>query len=272
MIRHAVAAALVALAPLGATAQAEPEALMEALEVDRTVALMRSESVERGEALAETLFPGAGGPGWRDALERVYDEATMRGRMRAGMGDALRDQDVGTMVAFFETDPGARIVELELAAREAFGEEEVEEAARAAWALLPEEDPERARLIEAFVTVNDLVDENVEAALNANLDFLQGLQEGGAFPEPMSQSEMLAQVWSTEGEVRAEMTEWLGAHLALAYEPLSDAELDAYVAFSDTEAGRALNRALFAGFDAMYEGVGEALGRAAASRMVGLEL
>jgi hypothetical protein len=271
MIRIA-AAALVALAPSAWAQEPEQEALFDALQIDRTVALMRAESVERSEELERDLFPERRGPAWREAVERIYDEEAMLGRMREGVSGALEGQDVGAMTDFFASDRGRLIVSSELAARETLSDEDAEEAARAAWALMPEEDPERARLIEAFVSANDLVEQNVEAALNANLGFLQGLQEGGAFPEPMSEADMLAQVWSSEGEVRAETVDWLGAHLALAYEPLSDADLGAYVAFSESEGGQALNRALFAGFDAMYEGVGVELGRAAAERMTSLDL
>ena len=270
MIRHA--AVLVALALPAAAAPPEQEALFEALAVERTVALMHAESVAQGGEVAEDLFPGRGLAGWRSSLDRIYDEGAMRQRLEEAMSDALAGEDVAAMTGFFSSETGARIVKLELSAREALSDEDVEEAARAAWSLLPEEDPERASRIQRFVAVNDLVAENVEAALNANLGFLRGLQDGGAFPEAMPEDEMLAQVWSTEGEVRAEMEDWLGTHFALAYEPLSDAELDAYIDFSASEAGQALNRALFAGFDAMYDGVGRELGRAAAAQMVGFDL
>ena len=151
-------------------------------------------------------------------------------------------------------------------------DDDVEEAARATWALMPEEDPDRAGRIEAFVEVNDLVDENVEGALNANLAFLRGLDDGGAFPEPMPEDELLAQVWASEPEVRAEMEGWLGGFLSLAYEPLEDEALDAYIAFSESPEGQALNRALFDGFDAMYRGLSGELGRATAAQIAGQDI
>ena len=277
MIRPAAAAAaafvahLALAAPAGA-APPEHEALFEALEIDRMVALMRDESVSQGEELAGELFPGRGVATWRSALGRIYDEEAMRAGLLEGMSGGLEGEDIAAMTAFFGAERGRRIVELELEARERMADEAVEEAALATWGLMAEDDPARADRIERFIAVNDLVDENVEAALNANLGFLMGLAEGGAFPEPMTEGEMLEQVWSTEGEVRAEMEQWLGAHLALAYEPLSDADLDAYVAFSETGPGQALNRALLEGFDAMYDGVGVELGRAAASQMVGFDI
>lgn len=273
MIRRSVALSLLLAAPAAAQdAPPAPEALLEALQLDRVVSLMREEGVEQGLALADDLFPGQGGAGWRLSVERVYDEDAMRQRLVEGVSGALEGQDVDAMADFFASPRGERIVELELSAREAMAEEGVEEAALAAWSLLPEEDPERAERIGRFIDANGLVEENVEGALNANLAFMRGLNEGGAFPEPLPEADLLADVWSAEPEIRAEMEGWLGAFLSLAYEPLEDADLDAYIAFSDTDEGQALNRALFEGFDAMYEGMSFELGRAAASQMVGRDI
>ncbi len=48
--------------------------------------------------------------------------------------------------------------------------------------------------------------------------------------------------------------------MLLAYRPLSEPELEAYIVFSETDAGQALNGALFDGFDAMYLFISHALG------------
>lgn len=279
MIRRAVAALLIATAPpalaQGGLAQgAEPErdALLEALQIDRVVAVMRAEGVAQSDELARDMFPGRDPAGWRESVERIYDEDAMRRRLVEGMEGALDGEDVGAMTAFFASPPGERIVELELSAREAMADEAVDEVARATWGLMAAEDPDRHARIERFIAANDLVEENVEGALNANLAFVRGLSEGGAFPEPLPEDELLADVWSAEGRIRAETTEWLGGFLSMAYEPLSDADLDAYIAFSQTEEGQALNRALFEGFDAMFEGLSGELGRAAAAQMVGQDI
>ena len=273
MIRHAAALSLVLALP--AAAQDVPpshEALFDALQLDRVVSIMRAEGVEQGEELAGDMFPDRGGAGWRPSVERIYDEGAMRQRLLDGISGAIEGQDVEAMTGFFASEQGARIIELELAAREAMADDDVDEAARATWSLMAEEDPERAARIERFIDVNDLVDENVEGALNANLAFMRGMSEGGAFPEPVPEDDLLADVWSAEPEIRAEMEGWLGGFLSLAYEPLEDEALDAYIAFSATPEGQALNRALFEGFDAMYEGMSFELGRAAAAQMVGQDI
>ena len=274
MVRHAVIALPLVLASPAWAQDIPPEheALMDVLQMDRVVSIMRAEGVQQGEALAEDLFPNRGEAGWRVSVERIYDEGLMRQRLRDGISDALEGEDVGAMTAFFTSDPGERIVELELDAREAMSEEDVEEAARGAWTLMAEDDPERAALIDRFIEVNDLLEENVVGALNGNFEFVTGLSQGGAFPNPAPEDEILADVWSSEPAVRQEVHDWLGGFLSMAYAPLDDADLDAYIAFSETPVGQAMNRALFEGFDAMYEGVNLDLGRAAAAQMAGQEI
>ena len=65
---------------------------------------------------------------------------------------------------------------------------------------------------------------------------------------------------------------WLLTFLGLAYQPLSDADLDAYIAFSETPAGQVLNRAQFAAFDALFAEVSHRLGVAAAGHLAGEDL
>ena len=58
----------------------------------------------------------------------------------------------------------------------------------------------------------------------------------------------------------------------MAYGPLSDSEMQAYLDFSETEAGQALNGALFDGFDAMYREIYFALGLSVAEALQSSEL
>ena len=50
---------------------------------------------------------------------------------------------------------------------------------------------------------------------------------------------------------------------------LTDAELDAYIAFWETPAGQRLNAALFSAFEAAFSDVSRGLGRAAGQAMLG---
>src|SRR5690606_34371604 len=123
-----------------------------------------------------------------------------------------------------------------------------------------------------FIAAADLLEPNIAGGLNANLAFYRALVRGGGFPYEVSEQDMLADVRAQEPEVRAEMESWLGAYLFMAYDALSDAELQAYRDFVASEAGRRVTAALFAGFDIVFQRVSEDLGAATARRLSGQEL
>ena len=112
-----------------------------------------------------------------------------------------------------------------------------------------------------------MINYNVMGAMNASLAFMRGLSESGAFE--MTEDQILTDVWGQEAEIRSDTTEWLYGYMLMAYEPLSDAELQAYIDLSETKPGQAMNAALFAGFDAMFDGVSYGLGQAASQVMAG---
>ena len=60
--------------------------------------------------------------------------------------------------------------------------------------------------------------------------------------------------------------------MLMAYTPLKQDQLEDYVALSATEEGRLMNRALFEGFNTMYDSISYALGLAAAREMQGEDL
>jgi hypothetical protein len=130
----------------------------------------------------------------------------------------------------------------------------------------------RMAMLERFIEVNDLVESNVSGALNSSYAYYRGMIDGGAFEGEMGEGDVLADVWSQEADVRADTEEWVYSFLALAYQPLPDAELSAYTAFSATPAGQDLNRAIFVAFDKMFVDISHALGLATARYMVGQEL
>jgi hypothetical protein len=188
-------------------------------------------------------------------METVFNQSFAQSL--AGEGETVE-----AATAFFASPIGERALSLELAARMALQDEAVEAAAERAYADLAAANPERQALIDEFVSVNDLVESNVMGALNANLSFLRGLADSGGEAFAMPEADMLAQVWATEPEVRDEMVGWVFPFLTLAYQPLSDADLQAYIAFSKTPAGQRVNAAMFQAYDALFDEISRDLGRA----------
>ena len=207
---------------------------------------------------------------WASQVDRIYDIHRMSETTRAGLANALQGSYLDATLAFFQTPAGERIVALENAARGAMGDDDIEEIARQNYRDLAQDGGHRLDLIRAFVTANDLLERNVSGALTSNYQFFRGLSDGNAFD--MSEDEMIAEVWAQEEEIRADTEEWLMGYLLMAYQPLSDEELEAYIAFSRTNAGQALNRGLFDGFNAMYTDISYALGWAVALELAASEL
>ena len=173
------------------------------------------------------------------------------------------------VAAFFDTPRGQGILSLELEARRALMDKTTEDAARARAEEMAAKDDPRMNALREFAEVNDLVEANVQGALNANLGFYQGMAQSGVFGDEMTEDQILSDVWGQEADVRKETESWLYSFLALAYGPLPDEDLQSYIAFSRSAAGKKMNVALFAAFDVVFVQISHDLGRAVAHQMVG---
>ncbi|MEN8836739.1 MAG: hypothetical protein ABF243_00270 [Celeribacter marinus] len=245
----------------GARAQAtsdDIDALMDALHMTQIVEVLAKE----GRGMIDDLeVDGSGVPhaAWVSMLADLYRADVMLDAFRGEMGYALEGADIAPMLAFFESDFGQTVAQLELDARIAMGDEGMEDMAAQAWAELAPNSA-RAELIDAYVTANDLIEMNVVGAMNADYAYMVGLGQSGGDVPMMSDADILRDIWSYEPEVRADISQWVYGYSTLAYEPLSDDEFAQYIAFSKSPAGSKLNYALFAAFDAVYADLSRALG------------
>lgn len=249
-------------------------ALYDVLQIDSMIDVLRAEGIADAAEIAEGFSPAGGSPGWQSAVERIYDPARMRSvvadRLALVMADKV-DAAAGA-VAFFAAPTGRRALQLETDARRALLDKDTEAAAHARWQEMVVQGDDRVVLIRRFAEVNDLVESNVAGAMNSSLAFYQGLAgTGGPFAR-MTEADILDLARGNEGETRASTEDWLFPFLALAYEPLSDAELQTYIAYSETPAGQALNAAMFATFNDLFNGVSRDLGRAVGNEMAGQDI
>lgn len=250
--------------------------LYEALALSDMIAIMRDEGMVYGAEIAADMFAGAPSKqataDWNATVAAIYDAPRMEAEVMAALAAALDGQDVAPMVGFFTTAPGTDFIRLEVSARRALLDEEVEAMAKEAAAVAIADGGPRYDLIRRFVEANDLVETNVVGAMNSNFAFYIGMMNGGALPVELTEAELLADVWSREDEIRVNTSEWVYSFLLMAYQPLADAEIEPYITFSETVPGKALNRAVFMAFDGMFENISVALGQASAVYMIGQEL
>ncbi len=245
------------------------------MQIGDVLAVMREEGFDYGETLETEMFPGKGGANWSAEVGRIYDEAAMKAVFDAAFVAELGKADpavIEVMEAFFASERGQRILMLEVQARRALLDESVEDAAKVNVEEMAAEDDPRLAAIREFAEANDLIEMNVAGALNANLAFFKGMATSGAFDQQMTEDEMLSSVWAQEPDIRIETETWLYPYLALAYEPLSDDDMQAYLAFSDMEEGKVLNAAVFAAFNVLFTEISSNLGRAVAKEMHGEDI
>ena len=257
--------ALLITGPARAADPAQLQDLFNALHITDTIDVMHDEGVEYGREIGQDMLAEGDKGGWQQVVERIHDKDWMRGVVEKGFTKSLKNKDLSDILAFLQSPQGQQIVDLEIAARRAFLDPAIEEAARA---RLEQRRDDKAPVLDAIdqlIQDSDLIERNVMGALNSNLVFYNGLVDGGALE--MSQADIVADVWSQEDTVRDEARDWLNAFLLMAYEPLDKAELQAYIAFYQTPEGKVLNRAMFDAFDGMYEELSYILGRALARHM-----
>jgi hypothetical protein len=249
------------------------QAIFDGMRLGEIVDIMAEEGSADAVDMAESLFPTGQAPReWPDLVLSIYDPATAKAAVLADLAVNLEGEDTAAMRAFLDSDAGRRMVELETAARRAMVDPEAEQAAKEEAAVALAEDSPRLDLLDRYVQANDLIEGNVAGAMNSNFAYMTGLLDGGAMQGEMTESDVLSDIAGQEPQIRADTTEWVYSFLLKAYAPADDAELEAIIAFAETEPGRALNRALFATFDARYKEISRALGLAAARYMTSREI
>ncbi|RYI14972.1 MAG: DUF2059 domain-containing protein [Acetobacteraceae bacterium] len=278
--RFALVVALALGSPLHAetaveapAASASVQALADVLQLDALFQVLRDEGLAHGESLAEDMFPSGGGADWDASVSRIYDVAQLRGEFAKALGQALAADPaaVAEVTRFFASDLGQRILTLEIEARRTFLDQAAEEAAQvAADDAAAAKDPKVAQL-RRMIEAADLVEMNVAGSLSGNLAFMTGMASSGAYGV-LPPDQLLSDVWGQEDQLRADTSTWLYSYLGLAYDPLTDAELDAYIAFWESPAGQHFNGALFAAFDSTFRQVSLELGKAAGLAMQGNDI
>ena len=258
-----VSAAALNAAPSG-------EALARILRIDDLAQALHHEGIDHAQSLDAEMLDGRGGAHWSRQAARIYDVDRIAGAIRGVLSDGLGEDEATQTIAFFDSPLGQEILSLEIAARISMRDPDVEAAARAVHDGLKGTGDPRLALVSRFVAVNDLVERNVAGAMSASHQFLRGLSDGGA--TRLDDAAILAEVWAEEPATRDETEHWLFAYLLMAYRPLTDDELQAYITFSESPAGQALNAALFDGFDLLYRGISYELGRSLAGALAASDI
>lgn len=269
MSLRAVVFAIAVIFPASVKAQTL-ERVFELLAVPQMVDVMRSEGLDYARDLATGTQAEEPDSGWDAALSQIYDAEVMEETVQNGMSSVLLGHDLRPIVAFFDDGVGAGIVELEITARRAMVDDSIDAAAREKFRDLAGSDDARVLQLERFVRANDLIDTNVAGNLNSSVQFYFGMADAGGIS--LSETEILRLVWDSEADTRTETVEWVFSFLMMAYAPVTAEDLQTYIQFSESKAGQLLNRALFEGYNQMFNSISYQLGFALAQEMDATDL
>jgi hypothetical protein len=268
-MRSLAIACLTLLWASSAFAQAQLSVAMDRLGIAEMIEIMRVEGVDYAASLNDEMLDGQGGSLWIAQVDGIYDATRMGETVRASLA-TLSDEHLRTINVFYGSDVGHQVIALELAARRAVMDKDLETIAREAYVQAVAENDPKVVQLQRLEQSGDMIERNVTGALTANYRFFSGMVDGDAFA--MSEDEIIAEAWAQEDEIREDTSEWLMGYLMLSYQPLEDDAFEAYLTFAETPAGRALNGAIFDGFNTMYADISYALGRAVALNLIGDEL
>lgn len=241
--------------PITAFAQSSAtiDDILDALLLPELMQIMYDEAMISSEELIMDFAPDKAGAGWTAAMERINDAGRSEALMRSEFSEAFPEEYIERVARFVQSPQARALVRLEVSARKALADPDVEQASIQALEFYDETHPERFAQVARFIEINELVDANVIGALNSNAAFLRGLSTGaGGKLSAGDENEILNDVWAQEPDIRAGTEEWVYSFLMMAYAPASDSDMEAYIAFSESDPGQALNLALFQAFDVLF--------------------
>lgn len=251
------------------------ERIWQGLDLGTMMPILRDEAVREAARLEEEgLIQGSGAP-WPAVVAHIHDAQRLEEMFRAGAVDALdrvNGQRLDAGLRFYEEGLGRRLVGLETAARRVLLDEKAEAEALEAFQRAFDQDAPRAEQILRLIDRADLVAPNVASGLNASIAFSRGFADGGGFDMPLTDEQAMAEPWAQQDQIEVDATEWLQGFLMTAYAPLSDAEMESYIAYATSPEGQALAQVLFAAFDRVFAQTSYDMGLAAALRLQGRQL
>lgn len=272
-ILHLFVVPLVLVVASLSSAKAESARILyETMRMDDIVEIMRLEGLAYGDELGEEMLGSSSGAGWPRVVEQIYALERMETEFLEGFERRLAPEHIDPLVRFFGSDQGQLITSFEVSARRALLDKDVEATAKQIWQDLEGEIDPRVEIIERFVSVNDLIEANVVGAMNSSLAFYEGLARSDALDGSLTAERIVNLVREQETEIRANTRDWVYPFLTLAFEPLSDVDLEAYIAMSESDAGQALNTALLGAFNALFVDISREIGVAAGVYMQGEDI
>lgn len=264
-LRRAALALGLVLAALAGPARAEDalhDELMRASGLWRQVAQFEP-LLQAG--LAEAAREAGAGIDWQalgDAAARAFAPERVRAVVRATLAKELSAADARASLDWLHSEIGRRITAIEETAGEVEETRRREEIAAQVLAGLP---PERADRLARFARATSVG----EYAFRVQLGMAVAIGRGIAAAKGAGTGEVEAVrrgLEAQKAQILPQLERQAVADMAVVYGPVSDRDLDAYIAFAESPAGRRYHAVSTRAIEAALTQGAEALGRALGSK------
>ena len=196
----------------------------------------------------------------KKAIATAYAPARMRADARNFLESELAEADQKQVLTWLDSDTGKKINLLEEQSGEVTDRKKRDQESSAYAATLPKNRSDR---IQRFMQVVRASEAMASLIINNNLAIANGLAMTAPVQELISLEALSKQLESQRPQLIVSMDKRLLAEYAYIYRTVTDAEIDAYIAFAETPSGRKYHAAFIGAIErAMTE----------ASLVVGFEM
>ena len=231
--------------------------LYDALQMDRVNEIIRVEGIRDAQGTGEAYLSANSVERFVDQAKSVYQLDSMEKDFKRLLTENLSTSDASEILLFYRRPIGKIASELEVSARVAISETEIEEMAKTKLEEAKALKNTRLDEIESVIKTLELVEQNLIGAYAAQFAFMYELSKLGVIE--LSRQEMIDIITNDEEKLKGEIFEWLMAFSHMAYAPMSDEQFSVYNDFSKSDLGIALNKALFSVYNEMAKDQSQSL-------------
>ena len=231
--------------------------LYDALQMDRVNEIIRAEGIRDARGTGEAYLSTNSVERFVEQAKSVYQLDNMEKDFKRLLTENLSTSEANEILLFYRLPIGKLASELEVSARVAISETEIEEMAKTKLKEAKALKNTRLDEIESVIKILELVEQNLIGAYAAQFAFMYELSKLGVLD--LSRQEMIDIITNDEEKLKGEILEWLMAFSHMAYAPMSDEEFRVYNDFSKSDLGILLNKALFSVYNEMAKDQSQSL-------------
>jgi hypothetical protein len=200
-----------------------------------------------------------------EAAQRLFNAKRMQELIRTQLAQSARADDLRAFNEFFDTSLGKRVVALEVAAAKANPEQTQAKAAELSQ-VFEEKQPARYAIAKRLETATRGTEFVVSMIENMSLSALRGSAATSGQNRTFEIDKARQNFRDDNGRLLEQLRPMMIASSAVMYEALPDDEFSRYVQLLETPAGGRISAAVLRAFNAIFNQLGEEMGKALAAK------